>query len=199
MEPCREPYCAADRRSARRRIADARAERDANSRATARSGVRPVRSVFSRLTRWTSSNASLPSGRNASGFSSSVSACDLGPAILAETEIQAADASGAIREAVEANWPRAGGRPALARSRGTGNLRAAQGRSAIAPARALRRRTRTPCPTQDHCDQATAKCRAPRESTALATGSREPPRPASHRRSSAKSGSAVRSRLSLRA
>ena len=32
-------------------------------------------------------------------------ACDLGPAILAESEIESADASGAIREAVEANWP----------------------------------------------------------------------------------------------
>jgi hypothetical protein len=30
---------------------------------------------------------------------------DLGPAILTETEIQAADASSAIREAVEARWP----------------------------------------------------------------------------------------------
>ena len=30
---------------------------------------------------------------------------DLGPAVLAETEIQAADASGAIREAAGANWP----------------------------------------------------------------------------------------------
>jgi hypothetical protein len=30
---------------------------------------------------------------------------DHGPAVLAETEIQAPDASGAIREAVEANWP----------------------------------------------------------------------------------------------
>jgi hypothetical protein len=32
-------------------------------------------------------------------------ACDLGPAILAESEIESADASGAIRQAVEANWP----------------------------------------------------------------------------------------------
>jgi hypothetical protein len=30
---------------------------------------------------------------------------DHGPAVLTETEIQAADASGAIREAVAANWP----------------------------------------------------------------------------------------------
>jgi hypothetical protein len=30
---------------------------------------------------------------------------DLGPAVLAETEIEAADASSAIREAVEARWP----------------------------------------------------------------------------------------------
>jgi hypothetical protein len=30
---------------------------------------------------------------------------DLGPAVLAETEIQAADASSAIREAIEARWP----------------------------------------------------------------------------------------------
>ena len=30
---------------------------------------------------------------------------DHGPAVLAETEIQASDASGAIREAVTANWP----------------------------------------------------------------------------------------------
>lgn len=32
-------------------------------------------------------------------------AADHGPAVLAETEIQASDASAAIREAVEANWP----------------------------------------------------------------------------------------------
>jgi hypothetical protein len=32
-------------------------------------------------------------------------AADRGPAIVAETEIQAADASDAIRAAVEANWP----------------------------------------------------------------------------------------------
>lgn len=32
-------------------------------------------------------------------------AADLGPAVLTETEIQAVDASGAIRAAVEANWP----------------------------------------------------------------------------------------------
>jgi hypothetical protein len=32
-------------------------------------------------------------------------AADHGPAVLTETEIQAYDASGAIREAVEANWP----------------------------------------------------------------------------------------------
>ena len=30
---------------------------------------------------------------------------DHGPAVLTETEIQAADASGAIREATAANWP----------------------------------------------------------------------------------------------
>ena len=30
---------------------------------------------------------------------------DQGPAVLTETEIQAADASSAIREAVEARWP----------------------------------------------------------------------------------------------
>jgi hypothetical protein len=30
---------------------------------------------------------------------------DLGPAVLTETEIEAADASSAIREAVETNWP----------------------------------------------------------------------------------------------
>ena len=30
---------------------------------------------------------------------------DLGPAVLTETEIEAADASAAIREAVETNWP----------------------------------------------------------------------------------------------
>ena len=30
---------------------------------------------------------------------------DHGPAVLTETEIQAADASGAIRDAVMANWP----------------------------------------------------------------------------------------------
>ena len=30
---------------------------------------------------------------------------DHGPAVLAETEIQASDASGAIREAVTVNWP----------------------------------------------------------------------------------------------
>jgi hypothetical protein len=30
---------------------------------------------------------------------------DLGPTVLSETEIQAADASGAIRDAVTANWP----------------------------------------------------------------------------------------------
>jgi hypothetical protein len=30
---------------------------------------------------------------------------DLGPAVLTESEIEAADASGAIQEAVEANWP----------------------------------------------------------------------------------------------
>ena len=30
---------------------------------------------------------------------------DHGPAVLTETEIEAADASGAIREAVEAHWP----------------------------------------------------------------------------------------------
>jgi hypothetical protein len=30
---------------------------------------------------------------------------DHGPAVLTETEIQAADASSAIREAVEARWP----------------------------------------------------------------------------------------------
>jgi hypothetical protein len=30
---------------------------------------------------------------------------DLGPAVLTETEIEAVDASSAIREAVEARWP----------------------------------------------------------------------------------------------
>ncbi len=32
-------------------------------------------------------------------------ASDYGPAVLAESEIQAADASAAIREAIGANWP----------------------------------------------------------------------------------------------
>ena len=62
-------------------------------------------SVFSRLIPWASSNAFSPSDFNASGFSSLASAPISAPAVLTETEIEAADASSAIREAVEARWP----------------------------------------------------------------------------------------------
>ena len=61
---------------------------------------------------------------------------DHGPAVLTETEIQAADASGAIREATAANWPPRAVGLRLVRSGGARDLRAAQGRSAIASRRA---------------------------------------------------------------
>ena len=74
LGPGGEPHRAARGRIARRRIVDA--DRAGRQRRSSRSGawacVPP--SDFSRLTRWTSSNAFSPSGRNASGFSSLASA-----------------------------------------------------------------------------------------------------------------------------
>jgi hypothetical protein len=86
-------------------------------------------------------------------------------------------------------------RPAPARSGGAGNLRAAQGRSAIicfAGQQSLR-------PALSRQSRKPATSRALPQITAFAKGSREPPPPANPRRSLPKSGSAVRSSPSLRA